>query len=139
MLQPLSNLPEGRRKISGAPGARRFGSDFQSERKYRHPSWRVQARRRQRLAPHRVQDIADIEDGGIAALAISDVTSIGRQPIGDLLNDIAKFFLGDGVFAARHAIILRRHVVLACISASSRFASVFEVASIPTSPVMRSM
>src|SRR3979490_2470524 len=32
MLQPPSNLPEGRRKISGAPGARRFGSDFQSER-----------------------------------------------------------------------------------------------------------
>ena len=29
---PPSNLPEGRRKISGAPGARRFGSDFQSER-----------------------------------------------------------------------------------------------------------
>ena len=32
MLTPPSNLPERRRRSSGAPGANRFGRDFESER-----------------------------------------------------------------------------------------------------------
>jgi uncharacterized protein with GYD domain len=39
MLTPPSNRPERRQRTFGAPVARRFGQDFQSERKYRRPSW----------------------------------------------------------------------------------------------------
>jgi uncharacterized protein with GYD domain len=35
---PASNLPERRRRTSGAPGANRFGRDFQSERNLSAPS-----------------------------------------------------------------------------------------------------
>src|SRR6516225_1653903 len=39
MLTPPSYRPVRRRRLSAAPGARRFGQDFQFECKYRHPSW----------------------------------------------------------------------------------------------------
>src|SRR6516162_11536280 len=39
MLTPPSYRPERRRRLFAAPAARRFGRDFQSECKYRHPSW----------------------------------------------------------------------------------------------------
>src|SRR6516162_8993312 len=39
MLTPPSYRPVRRRRLSAAPGARRFGRDFRSECKYRSPSW----------------------------------------------------------------------------------------------------
>src|SRR5258707_562605 len=39
MLTPPSFPLERQRRASAAPGARRFGQDFQSQRKCRRPSW----------------------------------------------------------------------------------------------------
>ena len=48
----------------------------------KHPRERYSCQHGLDAACAYLQDVADIEDGGIAALAISDVNSIGRQPIG---------------------------------------------------------
>src|SRR6516162_11544602 len=43
MLTPPSYRPEKRRRLSAAPGARRFGRDFRSECTYRRPAEHLSA------------------------------------------------------------------------------------------------